>query len=107
MSRALAIITLLLVTLYGGYKAVPLLRGPNIVLTSPTENQVISSSTLVISGVASRTENLTLNGTLLPIDAEGHFSKTLTVPSGGAILSLTATDRFGKSVHVRRSVFIP
>lgn len=107
MSRLLAAITLLLVVAYGGYKAIPLLRGPHIALTSPVENQVISSSTLLISGVAARTENLMLNGALLPIDAEGRFSKTLTVPSGGVILSLTATDRFGKSVQISRSVFIP
>lgn len=107
MSRILAIAALLLVISYGSFKALPLLQGPSISLTSPTENQVMEGNTVIITGVASRTENLTLNGALLPIDAEGRFSKTLTVASGGAILSLTATDRFGKQVSVRRSVFIP
>lgn len=107
MSRSLALLALTLVALYGSYKALPLLKGPSILLTSPTENQVMSQNTVLISGVSTRTENLMLNGSLLPIDAEGRFSKTLTIASGGAILSLTATDRFGKSVSVSRSVFIP
>ncbi len=107
MSRSVALLALLLVVLYGSYKALPLLKGPSILLTSPTENQAVSQNTVLISGVASRTENLMLNDSLLPIDAEGRFSKTLTIASGGAILSLTATDRFGKNVSVRRSVFIP
>ena len=107
MSRILAVLALILVISYGSFKALPLLQGPSITLTSPTENQTVASNTISIAGVASRTENLTLNGSLLPIDAEGRFSKTLTVASGGAILSLTATDRFGKSVSISRSVFIP
>lgn len=107
MLRSLAVLALTLVLIYGGIKAFPLLRGPSITLASPEENEVVSDNTIVIKGVASRTENLTLNGDLLPIDAEGRFSKSLTVSGGGAILSLTATDRFGKSVSVRRSVFIP
>lgn len=107
MTRSLSLLTLLLVVLYGGFKAYPLILGPSILLTSPTEHEVVSEHTIVISGVASHTENLTLNGALLPIDAEGRFSKSLTVASGGVILSLTATDRFGSEVSVRRSVFIP
>ena len=107
MSRAIAALVLLLVILYGSYKALPLLAGPSLTLTSPVETQVFRDNTVSISGVAKRTEKLTLNGTLLPIDAEGRFSKTLIISSGGAILSLTATDRFGKSIGVSRSVFIP
>ena len=107
MSRTLAIVALLLVATYGSFKALPLLQGPSIILTSPTPNQSVASNTVVISGVATRTENLTLNGALLPIDAEGRFSKSLTIAAGGAILSLTATDRFGHQTEIRRSVFIP
>jgi Glucodextranase, domain B len=107
MSRSLAFLALLLVVLYGSYKAIPLLKGPSILLTSPTANQSVSQNTVLISGVTTHTENLMLNGSLLPIDAKGRFEKTLTIASGGAILSLTATDRFGKSVSISRSVFIP
>jgi hypothetical protein len=107
MSRYLAAFTLLLLALYGGFKALPLLSGPSIHLTSPQEAERFDSGLVVLSGVAEHTENLYLNGSILPIDAEGRFSTTLTLPHGGAILSLTATDRFGKEIRTRRSVFVP
>ena len=107
MNRILATLALVLVALYGGYKAIPLLAGPSISLTSPQQTQVFPDNTVLVKGTTKQTENLTLNGTLLPIDSEGRFEKTLIISSGGAILSLTATDRFGKSVAVTRSVFIP
>ena len=107
MSRYVVILTLLVLVLYGGVKALPLVSGPSISLISPQEAQRFEGNLVLISGVAEHTENLYLNGALLPIDAGGKFSKVLTLPAGGAILSLTATDRFGKEVRLRRSVFVP
>ena len=107
MYRLLAIGVLALLVVYGAFKALPLVSGPSITLTSPSENQTFNTGIVTISGQAGHTENLYLNGTLLPIDARGRFSTSLTLPHGGAILSLTAADRFGKQVSVRRSVFVP
>ena len=107
MSRNLVVLTLFILVLYGGFKALPLLSGPSITFTSPSEGERFETGLVRISGVAMHTENLYLNGSLLPIDEEGRFSTTLTLPHGGAILSLAATDRFGKEVRVRRSVFVP
>lgn len=107
MYRFLAIGSLLILVLYGGFKAVPILSGPSIALTSPANNEAFDSGIVTVKGVATHTENLYLNGAILPIDAEGRFSTSLTLPHGGAILSLTATDRFGKAQSLRRSVFVP
>ncbi len=92
---------------YGGIKAWPLLSGPSLEITSPTDYAQADNGFITISGVAHHTESLVLNDGLLLIDQEGRFEKTLLLPSGGAILSLTATDRFGRSVTERRTVYIP
>ena len=103
--RTTAGVLLLLVVIYGLFKAYPLLSGPEIRLSpEPTTAQ---NGTVTISGRALHTETLILNGGILLIDGQGNFSKTLTLPSGGAILSLTATDRFGRSRSIERSVFVP
>ena len=106
MNKALVGLLVLVVVLYGLFELFPLLAGPSIQVTSPGDGPAGPNNTLVIAGVAKHTETLLLNGSLLPIDAEGAFSKSLTLPSGGAILSLTATDRFGSQKTIRRSVFI-
>lgn len=107
MLRAGTLIVLLLLAGYGVFKGFPLIAGPEITLSSPLEGQTFEDGFVNVTGVSKHTENLSLNGAPLLIDASGHFSTTLVLPHGGAILSLTATDRFGKSESVRRIIFVP
>lgn len=103
-ARTAAAIILTLVAGYGLTKAWPLLAGPSIRLNP---EGIDETGTLTLSGIALRTETLLLNGAILLIDEQGNFSKALTLPSGGAILSLTATDRFGRQDHETRTVIVP
>lgn len=107
MLRASTLIVLLVLMGYGVFKGLPLVVGPHITLSSPTDGQGVTDGFVTIAGVATHTENLSLNSAPLLIDASGHFSTTLVLPHGSAILSLTATDRFGKSESVRRTIFVP
>ena len=102
--------TLLLIVVlvfYGGVKAWPILRGPSIEIANPNEYSIAPRGLVALSGIAKHTETLTLNGALLLIDQEGRFEKTLLLGSGGAILSLTATDRFGRTTTEKRVIYIP
>lgn len=107
MLRIATLIALLLLASYGVVKGLPVVLGPEITLSSPTDGQAFEGGLVLVEGVAKRTENLSLNEAVLLIDASGHFSTTLVLPQGGAILSLTATDRFGKSTSLRRTIFVP
>jgi hypothetical protein len=104
-NRYTAGLALLLVVGYGLFKAWPLVSGPDIRFNDTQLGAV--PGVVTISGRAIHTETLTLNGGILLIDREGRFEKTLTLPPGGAILSLTATDRFGRSTYERRTVLVP
>lgn len=103
---ATALVLVLLIG-YGAYKAAPLLAGPEIRLISPADGQSFDGGFVRVEGVALHTENLTLDGAPLLIDEHGRFDTTLVLPQGGAILSLTATDRFGKKESIARSIFVP
>lgn len=92
---------------YGALQARHLLAGPSITITIPSNYTTFSDGFVTIEGVAENTENLSLNGGALPIDEEGRFQKTVVYAKGGGILSLTATDRFGRTVTERRTIFIP
>lgn len=107
MLRVAIGIALALLIAYGAVKAYPLLSGPALTLTSPTPYATITGDLTVIEGTAKRTETLTLNGAVLLIDEYGHFSTSLTLPPGDAILSLTARDRFGRTVRETRTVHVP
>ena len=103
-SRTIGLILLALVLSYGLVKAIPLLRGPQIVISDLSTNQTGLTN---LSGTAIHTETLSVDGSTLLIDGEGHFSTKLMLPRGGAILTLTATDRFGRSRTLERTVVTP
>ncbi len=107
MTRYLAGGVLIALVLYGGLKAWPLLRGPFIALAIPSEYTSSPDGFVTISGVAHNTEALFLNNGPLLIDPTGRVETTLLLPHGGAILTLTATDRFGRATTERRTVYIP
>ncbi|MEO6536312.1 MAG: hypothetical protein ABIT47_01355 [Candidatus Paceibacterota bacterium] len=89
---------------YGLIKALPLLTGPVIHIDTLT---AADTGLTILSGTAIHTKTLTLNGGTLLIDEHGAFSKSLTLPRGDVILTLTATDRFGREQTIRRDVIIP
>lgn len=106
-SRLATLLVLVLLVIYGLVKGFPILSGPDIVIDTPAPYATLQSHELVLTGTAVRTDTLLLNDAVLLIDENGRFSTSLTLPSGGAILSLTARDRFGRSITERLSVFVP
>lgn len=102
--RLISIVLLSLVLVYGFIKAVPLLRGPYIDISSLTTN---GNGLTTLTGTAGHTETLSMDGGTLLIDSDGHFSTSLMFPRGGGILKLTATDRFGRSRTLERTVVTP
>lgn len=97
----------LVLAVYGVVKAMPLIEGPSIFVYSPENNETFSDGIVVVRGKSERVAIVTLNGVLLLRDQNGDFSSTLTFPFGGSILTLTATDRFGRTVTETRSIFVP
>lgn len=107
MVRTAAAIVLTILLGYGVIKAVPLLLGPQIKIETPSESASVPDGFMTLSGRAIHTQSLTLNGAPFLIDETGRFEETLLLPKGGAILSLVATDRFGRTTSVTRTVYIP
>lgn len=99
-------LVLLAILGFGVIKASPLLLGPHLSLISPADGTATEDGVVNISGNVYRTDSLTLNGAVVLPDENGHFSKLLVLPAGHTILSLTAADRFGRSVTLRRTVSV-
>lgn len=106
-TKSIAAIALLALVLYGGVKAAPLLLGPQLSLSSPTDGQTIAGGVLPIEGIAHHTEKLALDGAPLLIDERGAFHTSLVLPQGSAILTLTVSDRFGRTHSEKRTVYVP
>ena len=92
---------------YGFLKAEPLLRGPAVTLVSPKDGERVPEGVVTVSGIASRAESLSVNGKVVLMREDGAFQTTLVLPRGSAILSITATDRFDRTITKQVTVFAP
>jgi hypothetical protein len=104
--RFATVLVLFIVVLYGVHEAWPLISGPQLALTSPKNGESFDTGLIIISGTATHTQGVTLDGGPLLTDQNGHFQSTLTLPPGGAILTISGTDRFGRAVSEQRTVFV-
>lgn len=107
MVRTVVAALLFLLLAYGLFKAWPLLSGPSLSIDIPQDYTTSPDGFIILSGTAQNTESLWLNGGPLLIDQEGKFEKILLLPSEGVILTFIATDRFGRSVSERKTVYVP
>ncbi len=107
MTRYLIAIILFVIIGYGLVKALPLLSGPTLSVVSPKEYATITSGIVTVSGDVKRIAELTLNGAPILHNENGHFSTTLTFPRGTSILTLTASDLFGRHITITRTIFVP
>jgi hypothetical protein len=105
--KYLTISVLCAIVLYGIAQAWPLLRGPSLSIVSPVEGASIQDGIVTVSGKALRAATLTLNGSPILHEENGSFLSTLTLPGGSSIITLIASDRFGRTVSAARTVFVP
>lgn len=97
--------------LYGLFEARRLLEGPQLAITSPTDGSAIAEKAVFIEGVAQNIAFLTINDTPAFTDEAGHFRKLLSFPPGYTVVTVAATDRFGRraksSVSITMLNFCP
>ena len=107
LTKTLLVAVLILLLGYGALEARGIVLGPSLTLASPAPYATVEGGLLTVSGHESRAVALMLDGSPVLPQENGSFATTLSLPSGGAILTLTATDRFGRSVTRTRTVYVP
>lgn len=91
-------ILVLLSLLYGGWKAFPLIYGPRITIYNPQDGDTVASTTFELSGMVTRAKEITVQGRLIPIGTDGHFTEILVADAPYTILVISATDFYGATV---------
>jgi hypothetical protein len=97
--------------LYGLFEARRLLQGPQLSITSPQDGSAITEKFVIIEGMAQNIAFLTINDAPAFTDEAGNFRKLLSMPPGYTVVSVAATDRFGRraksSVSITMLNFCP
>jgi hypothetical protein len=84
--------------LYGGWRAYPLLSGPEITILSPHNGDIVASTTFQVLGRVSHVKNISLQGRPIPVDKEGNFAEIIVAQSPYTVIVITATDFYDKTV---------
>jgi len=93
---AFLIVLFILLASYSLYQARALLIGPKIWINSPEDGQVVSNPLVVIEGQSRNIAWISLNGRQIFTDEEGRWSEKLIVSEGTSIMTVEASDRFGR-----------
>ncbi len=102
----LILIPLIIFMLFGLYKAKDFLVGPKIVIESPIDGQVFTTSDIEINGQASNISLLYLNGRQIFTNQNGNFKENLLLARGYNILQIEAKDKFNREVKIKREVVL-
>ena len=101
----IAIVLAGLIITYAIFRSLPYTKGPHIGIFQPLEGSSIPASTVTIVGRADRVNKLQLNGSPVSMDEQGNFSETVTLFSGTNVLTLDASDQFGRATHTTIHLF--
>ena len=72
-------------------------KTPSLKIFQPSDNAVISGSSLLVLGKTDSAATLTVNGQPVFVDSQGQFQSQLGLTPGPKEIIVTATNRFGKS----------
>lgn len=102
---ALIVSTLLLLFLvYLGRQYILIGRAPPLTITSPTNQQIITTSRLAVEGKTDPDTTVLINGVSTIVRDDGRFYEQVPVTFGVNKITITATSRFGKTTTIVREV---
>ncbi len=93
------VLLVLLVVGYTFYEVSKIISGPNITVYSPKNGETVSTSTILISGIAKNINSISLDDRKIFVDEKGDFSEELLLFPGYNVIALKASDAFGSETE--------
>lgn len=98
MKRLLALVAVAIIVGYGLFEARRIIAGPEVYIDSPQNGAATSSALVVVAGRVQNISFLTINDKPAFADEQGRFVYRYSPPPGYTVLTVAATDRFGRRV---------
>lgn len=97
ISRTILGIVGVFVFVFIGSKLYPIVHGPKISISTLTNGAILKDSVVHISGTASFTRELIVNGKSFALSPSGSFDEKLLLNPGYNIITVQGVDRYGKA----------
>jgi len=98
-SRILALLFVTLLLGYALFQGRHLIAGPQIIIDSPKDNATLHESFKAIEGRGRNVTHITLNDRPIFMDEKGYFKESLLLAPGYNIITVKASDRFGRETR--------
>lgn len=105
-TRGIVLILIFLFVVYGLFRAENFLLGPKIVIETPKNGQVFTTSAIEIEGWVKNISLFYLNGRQIFTDKEGNFKESLLLARGYNIIEVRAKDKFNREIKEIRELVL-
>ena len=105
--RFIGILVGVLLLLFVGYLGNQYFRislPPQLVVTAPVNNQILTDSRVVVEGKTEPDATVTINGVSAIVRDDGRFYDRVALETGVNTITITAVSRFGKETKIIRQV---
>lgn len=96
------IVSIFLFYLFNEYRIYK--SAPQVVISSPEEFEVVPQNSVVVKGRTQPETVLTINSQKIEIASDGSFSQEISLLPGTNTITIQATNKFGKTTEIKRSV---
>jgi len=97
----------LVILSYASYQSQNLIKGPVITITEPQNGLSFSQSLIEIDGKTTNVTTIDLDGRPIFVDEKGNFKEKYLLSPGYNIITITASDKFGRSAQKTLELIYP
>ena len=90
--------------LYLSYQLSSLAAPPRLALNTPTNNQVVTSPTIIAKGSTTPGSDVLVDDISVPTDSNGNFKTTIVLQNGVNTITVSSTSKLNKVTNLTRNV---
>lgn len=97
-------VVIIAIAIYLTSQYVAFVKPPKLTVNEPTENAVILTDEVIVSGVTDENITVIVNTQPVLVSEEGNFTATIKITQNTTQIEVTATSRAGKETRVTRTI---
>lgn len=90
--------------IYFGYRLEKIVSPPSLSIYKPAENLITEKNSLEIIGKTEKEARIIINGELVLSNTAGDFNKTINLKNGINIITITASNKYGRDNTIVKQV---
>lgn len=99
VKTSIGVLFICVIAWYAYHQSSNFLRGPIVTIDTPENGAVLNDPLIEVQGSAEHVSAISLNGSPIFIDENGHFSEHILLSKGPNIITVTAHDTFKREVQ--------